>query len=110
MIWEDLNDSELVCLALLVNPKVHRGIPREALIEILEDVEYDLPPRGVDGARLAIFHMVDHYWSQVESLVSCPMKARTPRACFGCTDIQVAECSLLNRKLIENAEKEESHE
>jgi len=107
MSWNELNDSELVLLATMVNPRVHRGIPRKVLIALLDDEEvYDLPPREVDDARDDIFQMVDRYWSQVESLISCPMKTRQPRACYGCLDIQVAECSLLNQKLIETAKKE----
>ena len=54
--------------------------------------------------------MVDRYWSQVESLLGCPLKTREPRACFGCTDIQVAECTILNKKLIENVMKENDNE
>jgi hypothetical protein len=74
---------------------------REDLLAILDDEDIELPSRLVDGARERIFAMVDKYWTQVESLVSCPLKTRKPRACFGCTDIQVAECSLMNKKLIE---------
>jgi hypothetical protein len=107
--WDDLNDSELVHLARMVNPNVHRGVAREDLIALIEEeIECDLPERNVDLARKNLFTMVDKFWSQVESLLSCPLKTRNPRACFGCTDIQVAECSLLNKKLIESV-KEDSH-
>jgi hypothetical protein len=110
MVWDDLNDSELVHLARMVNPRVHRGIARSDLIALVEEeVGYELPKRGVDQAREDLFEMVNQFWSQVESLLSCPMKTRNPRACFSCTDIQVAECSLLNKKLIESIQKEESH-
>jgi hypothetical protein len=105
--WDGLNQSELVELARIMNPNVHRGVPREVLIELLEEaVDLPLPPREVDRAREEIFMAVDRFWSQVESLITCPLKTRNPRACFSCTDVQVAECTLLNQKLIESAKEE----
>ena len=100
--WDDLNHSELVRLAYAASARVHRGTPRDVLILLLseDNVDVSFPPRGVDLARTAIFEMVDRYWKQVKSLIPCPMRSRQPRACFSCTDLQVAECSLLNAKLI----------
>jgi len=107
-MWDELNQSELVQLAKVVNPYVHRGISRDVLVELLEGtVELSLPPKGVDSARGDLYQVVDRYWAQVKSLVTCPLKTRNPRACFSCTDIQVAECSVLNQKLIERVKEEE---
>lgn len=105
-MWEELNNSELARLASMINPGAHRGLPRDILIRILEEEEIDLPPRGVDNARDTIFLVMDACWDQVKYSISCPMKLRESRACYQCTDIQVAECSLMNARLIETTKEE----
>lgn len=95
----ECNHTELVQLARWHAPQAHRLLPREKLIElILNPPNEDLPTRGINQDRHAIYEFVDRHWDQIRPLVSCPMKTRHPRACYQCPDIQVAKCILQNRK------------
>lgn len=94
----EMNQSELAYLASSLNENAHRDIPKDILIDILEGVDHQLPPRRVDDYRNALFAYVDAHWLQCLPLLSCPIKSRQPRSCFGCPDIQVAECVLKNHK------------
>jgi hypothetical protein len=100
MNLDELNTTELAQLASNLNENAHRGLPREVLAQIVMGEELDLPSRQVDAYRDAIFQFCDSNWKQLEPLLSCPMKTREPRACYTCTDIQVAECTLQNRRTI----------
>lgn len=109
--FDDYNETELAYMARLIDPNATRGYGREALIDIIESGEpMDLDPPMVDEAREDIFAMVDHYWKQVKSLINCPMKARHPRACFKCSDVQVAECTVSNVDLIREVKEGGTHE
>lgn len=103
MNWGDqgLNTTELVLLARNVDSSAHRGLPRELLLEMLETEESPgLPMRRLDKHRLQIMNHINTYWDQVSALVSCPAKSRDPHACFGCSDVQAACCTLDNAKQI----------
>lgn len=100
-LLQDMNQSERLVLAQEVNPNAHRGLEPETLIAIITGHDVDLPRRRVDESRDAIFRFVDAYWKQVEPLLSCPMRTRRPDACYTCTDIQAAECMLINQQTIE---------
>lgn len=100
---DELNSSELVQMAWLVNPGAHRGLSRATLCSIIRGEEVPLPERNIDVWRHTIFKFVDTHWARVNPLLSCPMKSRKPHACFNCPDIQVAECTLVNIKTITQA-------
>lgn len=111
MDLNELNHTELVALARMIDPHVTRGYDRFALIAILdEDEDLNLDKPAVDFARDDIYQMVNHYWHQVESLISCPMKSREARACYGCSEIQVAECTISNENLIRKVKEGGPHE
>lgn len=95
---DDMNMTELTQMAFQVNPNVHRSLPRETLCRVVQGEEIVFPRRNIDGWRRAIFEFVDTNWRQVSPLVTCPMKARQPEACFQCLDIQVAECATENQR------------
>ena len=97
---DELNLSELVQMAWLVNPGAHRSLPRDTLYAIIQGEEVWLPERHVDIWRHTIFKFCDMHWQQVNPLLSCPMKSRKPHACFNCPDIQVAECTLVNHETL----------
>lgn len=97
---DELNLSELVQMAWLMNPGAHRGLPRPTLYAIIRGEDIPLPERNIDIWRHTIFKFVDINWARVNPLLSCPMKSRKPHACFNCPDIQVAECTLVNLKTI----------
>lgn len=94
--WSDINLTELVLLAQDLDNNAHRGLGRSALIALLEGRPEPLPTYRVDKYRLRIMTFLDANWERVEPLLKCPARSRDLRACFTCTDIQVAECSLNN--------------
>lgn len=93
---EGLNMSELTEMAAANNMNAHRGLPRDVLVALVKGTHIDLPTRHIDIWRKTIFAFVDNHWKQCSPLLSCPMKTRSPTACFRCPDIQVAECTLQN--------------
>ncbi len=40
-------------------------------------------------------------WDRVSPLLACPASTKEARACFSCTDVQVAECALTNPQVVE---------
>lgn len=97
---DEMNMTELVRMARESNANVHRSIPREILYEIIMGEEVALPQPNMDTWRHTIFSFVDSHWKQVNPLLSCPMKTRSPTACFQCPDIQVAECVVESRETL----------
>lgn len=89
---DDMNTTELVAMASQSNLHVHRGLSRAVLYSIIQGEAVELPESNIDLWRHTIFDFVDSHWKQVNPLLSCPMKTRSPTACFQCPDIQVAEC------------------
>ena len=102
--WTTLNRSELAAIAAEFDPEAHRGLPFERLVEIIEGFADALPERFVNKKRLAIMQHINDNWDSVSPLIACPAKSRNPRACFGCTDLQVACCVLENVKLFSKDE------
>lgn len=99
MELDDLNDTELVLVAQDVDEQAHRGLGRDALMEIIEAGEAPgLKTRRVNKTRLRIMQYINDHWKQVEPLLSCPASTKDPRACFQCTDVQVVECAVTNQK------------
>lgn len=99
----ELNMTELATMAAAQNVHAHRGVPREVLISIVQGESHELRPRQMDLWRDAIFAFVDTHWTQLSPLLSCPMKARQPHACFQCTDVQVSECVVQNHRILLDA-------
>ena len=97
---DDLNMTELVVMAGQSNPNVHRGLPRATLYSVIRGEDVELPEKNIDIWRHSIFAFVDSHWKQVNPLLSCPMKTRSPTACFQCPDIQVAECVVESREAL----------
>lgn len=105
---DDINMTELVQLAQALNESANRGMSREELLAIIDE-EWPGPatPRAVDARRHQLFTYIDTNWRQLETLLSCPMRARNPRSCFRCLDIQVAECVITNPKATNRDEEDE---
>lgn len=97
---DDLNMTELVAMAGQSSPNVHRGLSREVLCGIIMGENVDLPMTNIDMWRHSIFRFVDTHWKQVNPLLSCPMKTRSPTACFQCPDVQVAECVVESKETL----------
>lgn len=103
-----MNVSELVQVAQGIDGRVHRGLGREVLVEvILAGQAPVLPDRSVDKVRLRIMGFILDNWDQVKPLVQCPARTGDPRACFQCTDVQAILCFDDNRKVMEASKKDE---
>lgn len=100
MDYESLNISELVTIALELEPEAHRGMPRDLLIQIIEGESPRVPERTLNKKRLKIMSFINEHWLQVAYQVSCPAKSRDPRACFSCCDMQAVMCSVTNEDKI----------
>lgn len=69
-----------------------------------------LPQRKINKVRLQIMDYVLDNWPRVSPLLSCPAKSKSPRACFECVDVQVAECALTNPQVLEPASQKRREE
>lgn len=96
--YAELNTSELLAMAGEFNPRVHRGLPRELLIQIIEGADVELPERVINKKRLRIMGYINEHWAAVSYQISCPARSQDPYACFGCSDLQAASCVLANSK------------
>lgn len=103
--WDTLNASELAALAQDIDPNAHRGCSREVLLSVLRGESPPLPTYRPDKYRLRIMQYLDENWERVEPLLTCPARSRDPHACFACTDVQVAECSLSNAVIFKKETK-----
>ena len=100
--WTSLNKTELAAIAREFHPEAHRGLPFDVLVRIIESFDAELPMRTVNKKRLDVMTHVNNHWESVSPLVRCPAQSREARACFGCSDTQVACCVLENAKLFFN--------
>lgn len=91
-----LNLTELVMICQAVNQEAHRGLPRALLEQMSLGNDVELPERFTTKMRLKIMKYIDGHWDYVEYQLSCPAKSRNPYACFECSDLQVASCTLEN--------------
>ena len=99
-ILDQMNMTELTELAKETNPDAHRGLSREVLNQIILNAPEDgpkLPEKPINKYRLRIMTFVLDHWEQVKPMLTCPAKSGDPRACFGCTDVQVVECVTMNK-------------
>lgn len=108
MDLDALNDTELAQLAQNLDENANRDTPRDLLKAIINGDDIGLPPNPVDvyRNRIALFVIDDRNWKQLESLIACPLETRDPRSCYVCTDVQVAECVILNRNTIPTENEE----
>lgn len=95
-----LNLTELVQLAMQAHPEVHRLLPRALLERIALGEDVELPQYAINKTRLKIMSYINENYSQVEYQINCPARSRDPYACFSCSDLQVACCTLSNVKLL----------
>lgn len=99
-----LNATELAVEAARLDPAAHRDDGETVLGAVLngERLPYE---RTIHKIRLRIMAYIIDKWEYVSPLLSCPARSKDPRACFACTDVQVAECVLTN-PVMENEEIE----
>ena len=78
------------------------GIPctpsdtRDTLVRYLL-ADNPTPTRNpIDSWRHGIAGFVLDHWNMLQPQITCPIKSKDPRACFGCLDTQVMECIVRN--------------
>jgi len=90
----EVNHSELVRLCQWMGISANRGIPREVLVQMLEDFEDYEIPNPIDEARGIVSQFLDRYWDRIRMQAQkkvCP-------DCSLCRDMQVLECFNMNKK------------
>lgn len=93
--YDELNHTELVKLAHWVGmPNVSRAIPREMIVEALQNREVIDIPNPVDEKRDMISSWLRRNWGVLAMQVR---KSECPD-CTKCPDLQVVECYSDNRK------------
>jgi hypothetical protein len=110
LILDEMNLSELVIAAQDENPNAHRGLGKDLLCRVVMGTyQEELPERKVDKIRLKLMSFVIAHWKQVSPLLSCPAQTGRERACFRCTDVQVADCAFANPLIFQSEETATCH-
>jgi hypothetical protein len=90
--FEACNDTELFQLCQHAKIHVPAGMSRDDYAAIL----LGMPPPDVEGIvdswRRGITNFVFDHWSTLQPQLTCPIKSKDPRSCWGCLDTQVITC------------------
>lgn len=93
---EACNDTELYQLCRLAQIPVVPGLPRGTYINFLMGLEespnWTEADHPIDSWRHGIINFVFEHWDRLEPQLTCPLRTKDPRACFGCIDIQAITC------------------
>jgi len=93
--FDEINHTELVKLCHWVGmPNVSRAIPRDMIIQTLEQLDVIDIHNPVDKKREELSNWMKRYWSVLEMQVR---KSECPD-CTLCGDLQVVECHTDNKK------------
>ncbi len=111
------NETELYQLCQRAKIRVHPSATKIELISYLTG-EQEPPPlreneHPFDSWRQGLTGFVFEYWERLEPQLTCPIKSKDPRSCWGCLDAQVITCIIQNPKnehLIELHRKRDEHE
>lgn len=86
---DDLNHTELVTLMhWLGMENVTRAVPRDMILEALEELQTIDIPNPVDEKRRIVSKWLTRHWDRLAMQVR---KSECPD-CFLCSDMQVVEC------------------
>jgi hypothetical protein len=91
---DKVNHTELVRLCHWMGIPANRGIPREVLVQMLENFEDIGAPNPIDVAREIVSQFLRRYWDRIRmqaQMKVCP-------DCTLCRDMQVLECFNMNKK------------
>jgi hypothetical protein len=92
----ELNHSELVLLAKWCGLPASRGMPREMLIEELENFTPTEVPVPFDEKREALSAWIKNHWSTLRM----QMPKKVCPNCHQCKDLQILDCYTKNEKHI----------
>jgi hypothetical protein len=110
------NETELYQLCRRAGVRVHPSATKVELISYLLG-ENEPPPLSeaahpIDSWRHGLTGFVFAHWARLEPQLTCPIKSKDPRSCWGCLDTQVIACvsqNPQNEHLIELHRKREQH-
>jgi len=89
------NDTELYQLCLKAGIRPSPASSRAQLIAYLwgEDEPDALsPPHPTDPWRHGLTGFVFDHWAKLRTQLTCPIRSKDPKSCWGCPDAQVITC------------------
>jgi hypothetical protein len=93
------NYTELYQLCRSKGLAVSPSLPRTTLIEVYLAGYTNQPVTNVfDSWRHGLTGFVFDHWKKLEPQLTCPIKSKDPRSCWGCLDAQVIACVEDNAK------------
>lgn len=106
---DSCNHTELYQLCRRLNLPAHPAMTRAQLAAVLmgeelsgipeySSVVNEATPHPFDPWRHGLAGFVLGHWHVLQNQVSCPLKSKDPRSCFGCLDTQVVSCLVGNPK------------
>ena len=82
--------------------KVQPSSTKEEMISFLigmgEPPPLEEDEHVIDSWRIGITRFVFEYWARLEPQITCPIKSKDPRSCFGCLDTQAITCVVQTQK------------
>jgi hypothetical protein len=92
------NHTELFQLCLRSGINVVPSATKEQLIAYLTIEEPPPEASQIDMWRRGLTGFVFQYWSRLEPQLTCPIRSKDPKSCWGCLDAQVIACVVQNPK------------
>lgn len=96
--FDDCNHTELYQICQKSGLRPPPSYSRDELIGLLfnENTDPVFPVNEIDQWRNALAGFVLAHWSRLQNQVTCPLKSKDPRSCYGCLDTQVIACVTTN--------------
>lgn len=91
------NETELYQLCRRAGLPIHPSATKEYMINVLIGEEEPNPQEHpIDSWREGITGFVFEYWQRLEPQLTCPIRSKDPKSCWGCLDTQVMACVVQN--------------
>lgn len=91
--FDSCNDTELYQLCLRAGASVSPSTPRGVLESCLTGVQDgDGEPHPIHPWRHGLTGFVMDHWVMLEPQLTCPLKSKDPKSCWGCVDTRVVAC------------------
>lgn len=93
------NETELYQLCRRMNLPVLPSAGKTMMIDMLTgELEGSPVTHPIDMWRNGLTGFVFEYWARLEPQLTCPIRSKDPRSCWGCIDTQVITCVIQNPK------------
>ena len=91
--FDSCNDTELYQLCVKAGYKVTPTTSRDILEGcLMGEVDGDEEPHQIHPWRHGLTGFVFDHWTMLEPQISCPIKSKDPKSCWGCIDTRVVSC------------------